>query len=502
MLLLSQIFVVIDARSFNNQANENNKRFIRINIPIISSTDSCNYYPINTGDFWEYIEKDTTTLLGQFYFGLNFSVTREVLKDTLFDNGKIYKQIKWENVANSVNYEPRYEYHRIDSTGKVYLNYSNQDYLLFDFTLPIGQTYSAHIPNHFWLLSDKYYVIGFGDTLHAVDFKLYEAGNIIKETYTLVENFGITNYRKALAGYGFPEGNFWGAVVNGIEYGTSIVNKHNVDWKEFYPLQLNNYWVYTGQGGSTPTLTSKRVISDTVLSDGNKYYKSNNIDHTFGYASYSYERIDSLGKIYSWQYWNNKIIKVESLSIAVGDTSKNPLSASSIRRVNDKYINGNTETEEIHIFSYPDLTYSGKDYCNNFGLFRSTADLSWSELKGCYINGILWGDTIITNISDSPNLYLEKFRIIPCYPNPFNSSTKISWQSSVLSHTTIKIYDILGMEIAELVNEEKPAGVYEIEFNSDNYYLSSGVYIYTINAVSLEGNGKTFAKSSKLMLMK
>jgi photosystem II stability/assembly factor-like uncharacterized protein len=70
------------------------------------------------------------------------------------------------------------------------------------------------------------------------------------------------------------------------------------------------------------------------------------------------------------------------------------------------------------------------------------------------------------------------------YPNPFNPSTKISWQSPVGSRQTIKIYDVLGREVATLVNEEKPAGNYEITFNpvSGTRQLASGIYFYQLKA--------------------
>jgi 5'-nucleotidase len=71
------------------------------------------------------------------------------------------------------------------------------------------------------------------------------------------------------------------------------------------------------------------------------------------------------------------------------------------------------------------------------------------------------------------------------YPNPFNPSTKISWQSPVGSWQTLKIYDVLGNEVATLVNEEKPAGTYEVEFNSHSdagRNLTSGVYFYQFKA--------------------
>lgn len=94
----------------------------------------------------------------------------------------------------------------------------------------------------------------------------------------------------------------------------------------------------------------------------------------------------------------------------------------------------------------------------------------------------------------------EKEKIIPKeyslhqnYPNPFNPSTVISWQSPVNSHQIIKIYDILGKEIATLVDEFKEAGIYEITFDASN--LASGVYIYKLQAGD-------FVSSKKMLLLK
>ncbi|MFC2085246.1 T9SS type A sorting domain-containing protein [Bacteroidota bacterium] len=66
------------------------------------------------------------------------------------------------------------------------------------------------------------------------------------------------------------------------------------------------------------------------------------------------------------------------------------------------------------------------------------------------------------------------------YPNPFNTTTKINWQSPVSSWQTMKVYDMLGNEVAILINEYKLAGSYEVEFNVNK--LSSGVYFYQLTA--------------------
>ena len=85
------------------------------------------------------------------------------------------------------------------------------------------------------------------------------------------------------------------------------------------------------------------------------------------------------------------------------------------------------------------------------------------------------------------------FALLQNYPNPFNPRTKISWQSPIGSWQTLKVYDVLGNEVATLVDEYKPAGSYEVEFNAAN--LPSGVYFYQLKA----GN---FVEAKKMVLLK
>ena len=96
-------------------------------------------------------------------------------------------------------------------------------------------------------------------------------------------------------------------------------------------------------------------------------------------------------------------------------------------------------------------------------------------------NGIILKTTNgggVTSITEDEILGVLHFELLQNYPNPFNPSTKISWQSPVGSWQTLKIYDLLGNEIATLVDEYKNAGSYEIEF--DGTGLSSSVYIYQL----------------------
>ncbi|MCX6149691.1 MAG: CotH kinase family protein [Ignavibacteriales bacterium] len=85
------------------------------------------------------------------------------------------------------------------------------------------------------------------------------------------------------------------------------------------------------------------------------------------------------------------------------------------------------------------------------------------------------------------------FKLSQNYPNPFNPSTTINYLIPKTSFVTIKLYDVLGNEIATMVNEEKLPGNYKYEFNGDN--ISSGIYFYRIQA----GN---FTDTKKFILMK
>lgn len=82
---------------------------------------------------------------------------------------------------------------------------------------------------------------------------------------------------------------------------------------------------------------------------------------------------------------------------------------------------------------------------------------------------------------------------IGSFPNPFNPTTTINYQLPKDGMVTIKVYDIIGKEVATLVNEQKSAGYYKVDFDASR--LTSGVYICSIQASS-------FNKSIKLLLTK
>jgi hypothetical protein len=99
---------------------------------------------------------------------------------------------------------------------------------------------------------------------------------------------------------------------------------------------------------------------------------------------------------------------------------------------------------------------------------------------------------IITSVETKDELLLE-FLLEQNYPNPFNPTTIIRFTISDVRFTTLQVYDVLGREITTLINEEKPPGSYEVEFNAEG--LTSGIYFYQLRS----GN---FVKTKKMILMK
>jgi hypothetical protein len=99
---------------------------------------------------------------------------------------------------------------------------------------------------------------------------------------------------------------------------------------------------------------------------------------------------------------------------------------------------------------------------------------------------------IVTDIKNE-NQLIQNFLLSQNYPNPFNPNTKISWQSPVSGHQLLKVYDVVGNEVATLIDEYKPAGSYEIEFDAKNF--SSGIYFYKLQTGS-------FVDSKKMIYLK
>ncbi len=104
------------------------------------------------------------------------------------------------------------------------------------------------------------------------------------------------------------------------------------------------------------------------------------------------------------------------------------------------------------------------------------------------------GDTVLTNIRDDLGLQQPKdINLFPAYPNPFNPTTTIQYSLNENGFVSLIVYDVLGRELATLVNEYKNTGIHSINFDAG--FLPSGVYVYRLNV-------NNFSAIKKMIVLK
>ena len=153
---------------------------------------------------------------------------------------------------------------------------------------------------------------------------------------------------------------------------------------------------------------------------------------------------------------------------------------------------GNTASIESYSFRKIQVEFN-PDSIKNYNAKLTV--YSNGGIKNILLTGI--GKDNSVNVGDDVSLPIA-FTLEQNYPNPFNPSTKISWQSPTSGHQTLKIYDVLGNEVATLVNEYRDAGKYQIDFNvaQESFpAISTGIYFYRLQAGD-------FVQTKKMVLLK
>ncbi len=129
---------------------------------------------------------------------------------------------------------------------------------------------------------------------------------------------------------------------------------------------------------------------------------------------------------------------------------------------------------------------------SGFGIYRLDTKRIGSNVYGYAISsagGFFGGDFIlkvtdaIVGINQISELVPDGYKLSQNYPNPFNPKTIINYQCSMFNFVSLKVFDVLGNEVATLVNEKQNAGTYEVDFDGSNF--SSGVYFYKL---AVDGN--------------
>jgi hypothetical protein len=115
------------------------------------------------------------------------------------------------------------------------------------------------------------------------------------------------------------------------------------------------------------------------------------------------------------------------------------------------------------------------------GIVFSTLTIYAAMTNGIYRRPL----SQLTEVSQTPSV-IKDFKLEQNYPNPFNPNTVIGYRLSVAGTVTLKVYDVKGNEVLELVNEKKNAGSYSVTFDAGKFNLSNGIYFYKLSANGFE----------------
>jgi hypothetical protein len=288
-----------------------------------------------------------------------------------------------------------------------------------------------------------------------------------------------------------------------------------LDW---FPLEIGNIWVYRiteldWDCWPSNQFDEKVVIKKDTIIANKTYFK---FEPPLA-NEYEFVRIDSVeGKLKAilHYYPDTTEVPIYDFLMEVGD--------SVIFDPNHPYAGFTLEQEDtLQVFNEfrlarglfalsflpPSYTlvkgigYYGDGFCEFGGHYRT--------LKGCVINREVFGDTtMVVSVDDEDETIPKDFALHQNYPNPFNPRTVIGYQLPVSGDVTLKVFDVLGREVATLVDEYKEAGYHEVEFNSvsgignlpaGRQGLASGIYFYQLSAT---GGVGSFIATKKMILLK
>jgi len=272
---------------------------------------------------------------------------------------------------------------------------------------------------------------------------------------------------------------------------------------EFYPYNIDNSWSYVWvyhdvlndyyEAGREKIFISKDTVVDNI-----KYWVIQYDIHGYGNYTKYLERIDSVtGNVLRISDLSSGNIDcIDNVYANVGDTisiSNNrdiPYCTNMvINSIRDTVIN-NFQTTIREVTGLPQL--NKLFFARKIGLLGSGSNYWIDSAK---VNGMAYNH--ITDIHEKTNPIVTHFNLQQNYPNPFNPSTLIKYSVVNSANVSLKIYDVLGNEVATLINEEKLSGSYEVVFDTKegSQNLASGVYFYQLRAGD-------FVQTKKMILLR
>jgi hypothetical protein len=232
----------------------------------------------------------------------------------------------------------------------------------------------------------------------------------------------------------------------------------------------STYWTIGGKI-SKPVWAAARIGAEAILEMPNidiSADKNFNVDPGFD-AGLVEAAVDSMARFVKVLWSNNND----------GGGSKN-------------FVYANTTNYGIYSDIDPDWK-SKQGYPVKENLRYTNSALMTAGTDGKPLGDLNWFPEYPTGVKEISNTVPSKFSLEQNYPNPFNPTTMIKYSITNGAQVTLKVYNLLGQEVAALVNQEQMPGTYEVDFNASK--LASGMYIYRLQA----GN---MSLTKKMLLLK
>ncbi len=293
-----------------------------------------------------------------------------------------------------------------------------------------------------------------------------------------------------------------------------ILNQNLLGQSIFFPLHVGDKFKYSikrnNPSGTTYSYTGYRITSTMTGTNGKKYFYCPGFPPLFN----SWLRVDTLtSNLFYYEsssgacgnrYLNESII--DSLAMTSGGSYYCDALYTQLYEMSVHNILGTATMTKTFRKVFPSHIIGAtwiRIYSDKFGLCESSYSEGGSgwysettyKLLGCYVNGVKYGDTNLVGVGIYDTESPVYFSLSQNYPNPFNPSTKINYEIKLSGFVSLKVFDMLGKEVAQLVNEKQSAGSYAVDFNSTEFNLPSGIYFYTLNAGE-------FKETKKMVLVK
>jgi len=275
-------------------------------------------------------------------------------------------------------------------------------------------------------------------------------------------------------------------------------------------LSASKFYISENEGQNWVDVSNDIAVNPTIWAaayDGTNYYCS---------EKFVYKSTDG----HSWTITTGTNLPFENIRRLVSSGS-NLLAIPQSGGVYTSSDEGETWTKTLTEFASTMFEWNGRAYAVATWIYVSDDNgITWTKLQETGLqptgltvlnanstflfagqntttSGSLWRNDLATSVEQNNDELATDFKLAQNYPNPFNPSTNIKFSIPQSGFVSLKIYDVLGNEIAELVKEKLSSGSYSVEFNADvvNQSLASGVYFYRLQS-------RQFSQTKKLMLIK